>query len=247
MTHQPRRNATRIGFSILVAMLIGALTATTASARPGNGDAAPGVYEITITNSTEGQYFTPPNWAVHDKGLHVYKRGTAASPGVVAVAENGGVPILAAELDGALDSKGVGDSGVAGPVGTEIPPITPGQSRTFTVTSTHDRLSIVTMLICTNDGFGGVDSKALPKHVGHSKSYNLQANDAGSELNTELDADLVPAPFCGDPAVGTGTSNPALAEDGVVRNHRTIRGVGDLDQSYDWRGPVGQVEITRIG
>ena len=232
---------TRIIAATLAALLIGLLTATSASA-----DAhEPATYYVTITNTTEGQYLTPPNWAAHVNGAHVFQLNQPASPGVSSVAENGGVADLAAELAAALDDAGLGDSGVALPSDPEAPPVIgPGESRTFEVTSTHDRFSIVAMLICTNDGFAGLDAKTLPNRVGQTKQYQLQGYDAGTELNTEADVDLVPAPFCGDPDIGSATGPD---EDGVIKHHPGIAGVGVLDASFDWNGPVASVVIERIG
>lgn len=231
---------TKIVAAGLVPLLLGLLTATAAAAGPEE----PATYSVTITNTTEGQYFTPPNWAAHVNGAHVFQLNQPASPGVRSVAENGGVPDLAAELAAALDDADLGDSGVALPTDGSAPVIAPGESRTFIVTSTHDRISIVAMLICTNDGFAGLDAKTLPGAVGQSKQYQLQGYDAGTELNTEADIDLVPAPFCGDPAVGSA-SGPD--EDGVIKRHRGITGAGVLDGSFDWNGPVAEVVIERIG
>ena len=202
---------------------------------------APAVYEITVQNTTSGQYLTPPNYAAHERSVSVFQRGEAASAGVQAVAENGGVPVLAAELAAAIDDAGLGVSGV----GSDAP-IAPGATATFTVTTTADRFSLVSMIICTNDGFGGLDSRRLPRWVGDTSTFNLRAYDAGTEINTELRADLVPAPFCGEGA-GSTESDPELAEGGVIERHRTLRGVGDLDPALDWRGPVGVVTITRVG
>ncbi len=196
-------------------------------------------YTITAENITSGQYLTPPNFAVHSRHADVFQRGQKASPGVQAVAENGAVPVLAAELANAIDAAGLGVSGVGGDG-----PLAPGESTTFTVESKERRLSIVSMVICTNDGFAGLDARSLPRWDGQTRTYYLRAYDAGTEINTENRADIVPAPFCGDGG-GTGESNPELAENGVIRNHRTLRGVGDLPAKFDWRGPVMKITVTR--
>lgn len=196
-------------------------------------------FDITVENLTDAQYLTPPNWAVHSAAADVYQVGQPASAGVQAVAENGGVAVLAAELAGALDATGLGISGV-GDVGG---PIAPGASVTFTATGDAERLSIVSMIICTNDGFTGLDSRPVPGH-GESLSYLVRGYDAGTEFNSEVRADLVPAPFCGE-GPGSGESNPELAEGGVVRPHRTLVGIGDLDPALDWAGPVARITVTR--
>ncbi len=203
-------------------------------------DPAP-TYTINVENITTGQYLTPPNFAVHNQSVDVFQRGQKASPGVQAVAENGGVPILAAELAAAIDANGLGVSGVGQ---GDLGPLAPGAERTFTVTSKERKLSIVSMVVCTNDGFAGLDSRNLPRWDGDSRTFYVRAFDAGTEVNTENRADIVPAPFCGD-GEGSGESNPELAENGVITNHRTLRGVGDLPDTFDWRGPVMKVTVTR--
>ena len=207
----------------------------------GHGGGADATYEITFENLTGGQYFTPPNYAVHDRHADIFSRRRAASAGLQAVAENGDVPALAAELTAKIDDQGLGLSGVGPAAG----PIGPGESITFSVTSEEQRLSIASMVVCSNDGFAGLDSKRLPRHDGQTRTYYLRAYDAGTEINTEIRGDLVPAPFCGE-GMGTTETNPELAENGVVRRHRGIKGVGDLDPSvFGWHGPVVKVTVTR--
>ena len=196
-------------------------------------------YSIRIENPTTGQYLTPPNFALHDRSVDLFRPGRPASPELAQLAENGDVPGMAAAIAAAVDAGGHGVSGVA-----PTDPIGPGGSVEFEVTADATRLSIVSMVICTNDGFAGLDDKSLPRAAGETRTYVVRAWDAGSEVNTELRADLVPAPFCGD-GPGSGASNPLLAENGVIRPHRTLLGVGDLDPALDWDGPVMIVTVTR--
>ncbi|MGC1209612.1 MAG: hypothetical protein WA880_16830 [Ornithinimicrobium sp.] len=84
-----------------------------------------------------------------------------------------------------------------------------------------------------------------------TRTYNLNAYDAGSDINTEKFADIVPPcqGLIGETgSAGTGTSNPDLAEHGVVRRHRGITGTDDgLNAAiHGWDESVGQVIITRI-
>jgi len=200
-------------------------------------------YSATVENLTGGQYFTPLNFAAHSRAVDVFQVGRAPSPGVAAVAELGGVPVLEAELAGAVDARGLGVSGVAA---GDLGPIAPGDSRQFDFSSTEDRLSIVSMIICTNDGFAGLDAKQLPPWVGESVTYYLYGYDAGVELNTELRKDLVPAPFCNGPG-GTDQDQPEIEGFGRINPHPTLQGVGDLPDSFDWRGPVLRVTVTNNG
>jgi hypothetical protein len=203
----------------------------------------PATYTVTFENLTTGQWFTPPNWAAHGRRVDVFSVGRRASNGVQQVAENGAVDVLAAELAATIDDADLGVSGVGADA-----PIGPDESVTFEITTSERRLSIVSMVVCSNDGFAGLDGRRLPRADGQSRTYYLKAYDAGTEINTEADVDLVPAPFCGTPEIGSGVSNPELAENGVIRRHRGIQGIGVLDPAeYGWRGPVVKVTVTRAG
>lgn len=102
-----------------------------------------------------------------------------------------------------------------------------------------------------NDGFTGVAGGRLPKHVGDTETIETNAYDAGTELNTEDFADLVPpCPMLTgveSDEPGTGMSNPALAENGVIHAHEGILGIADLDpELHGWTDPVARIEVTRV-
>ena len=203
-------------------------------------------YEVTVTNLTGGQPFTPPLVVTHKKKLDVFEVGDAASFGVKEIAENGNLGPLAAALGG---EKAVSDLVIALPSSPAAPPpILPGASRTFTITAKGAKyLSFVSMLICTNDGFTGLDAVRLPKDA---SAHTLVAYDAGTEINTEIFADMVPPCdfLTGGPgSPGTGMSNLALAEGGVIHMHAGIVGDADLSlATHGWIGPVATVSITRL-
>ena len=232
----------------LLAVLLPTVAATTAA---GAEDSAP-TYRIEFVNNTTGQYFTPPNVALHSNDVSVFDIRGQASPGVQAVAENGAVPVLAAELAGAVDGTGNGVSGVLfndtlNP-GDDNAPLAPGVSASGEFTTNERKFSLVSMIICTNDGFTGSRAKNLPTQAGEVVTYDLRGYDAGTEINTELLSDLVPAPFCGGSGQGTFDTNPDLAEDGVIRVHRTLQGVGDVPASKDWDNneDIAVVTIRRV-
>jgi Spondin_N len=197
-------------------------------------------YEITITNLTSGQPITPAVFAAHRAGHAVFGAGHAASDGLQQLAENGGVPVLAAEV---AANEAVAASTVVGAA-----PLAPGSSASASieVVGGASMFSLASMLVCTNDGFGGIDGDRLPTRIGDARTYNARAYDAGTEVNTENFDDLVP-PCDGDPNTGTGMSNPALAENGTVQHHRGILGIGDLTEAHAWSGPVVRVTIERTG
>jgi hypothetical protein len=197
-------------------------------------------YEITITNLTSGQPITPAVFAAHSGRHDLFRRGAVASNGIQQLAENGGVAVLAAEAAG---NPSIAASTVVG-----VAPLAPGTSASVSlkVVGRANRFSLASMLVCTNDGFGGIDGRRLPSTVGSERTYHARAFDAGTELNTELFADLVP-PCDGDPMTGTGMSNPALAEGGTIGRHSGIAGVGDLTDAHAWDGPVVSIRIERTG
>lgn len=206
-------------------------------------------YEVTIDNLTDGQWFTPALAATHRRSTDVFDVGAPASVGLQQIAENGNLAPLQSALSG---DRHVSDVVVAASL-SGPPPIAPGASLTFEITAEPGAqvLSWVSMLICTNDGFTGLDSLRLPRAVGDSVSVDTHGYDAGTEVNTEDFADLVPP--CaqltgfGDQG-GTGSSDPALAEGGVIRHHPGIDGDADLVPAiHGWSGPVATVEVTRIG
>lgn len=196
-------------------------------------------YTVTVTNLTDGQPLTPTVLATHSRGVSLFAAGAAASNGLQQLAENGGVPILVDELNA---RGGVGTVAVVGSA-----PIPAGSSASadIVVDDTYRVASLAGMLICTNDGFGGVDSLHLPRNVGGQTHVYGAAYDAGTELNTEAYVDLVPP--C-DGLGQTGASNPALAEGGVVSTHSGIIGGADLDPAvHGWDGPVIKVTVERTG
>jgi hypothetical protein len=215
------------------------------------------VYEVTITNLTSGQPLTPPVVATHRGAYDAFDVGGAASVRVQQIAENGNGGPLLAELG---LSKHVSDflETTTGPL---VPAETPGaatfdDSVTFEVTAAPgaNRLTFVSMLICTNDGFTGADGVKLPTRVGKSVTRAFAAYDAGTEINTEDLADMVP-PCQGligvaddGGAPGTGMSDPALAEGGVIHHHPGIQGGADLVPAiHGWNTslPVSSVTIER--
>jgi hypothetical protein len=197
------------------------------------------IFEITVSNLTDGQLTTPFVVATHRSANAVFRPGRPASAGLQSLAENGGVPDLVAELGAA---RKVGTVAVLG-----SGPVAPGTSVTSTVVvdDGYRRLSVAGMLICTNDGFGGVNGMRLPTRVGATATAYGDAYDAGTEVNTELYADLVPP--C-DGIGQAGMSNPALAEGDTVHPHPGIKGTGDLSAAiHGWSDPVIEVTVTKTG
>lgn len=207
-------------------------------------------YKVTITNLTSGQPFTPPILATHNRRTKIFATAENASEGIQALAENGNGEPLVAALNSDVNVHDV----VTGSAPL-VPDSNPGatgfaSSETFIITARGNArfLSMATMLICTNDGFTGVNSVRLPSRT---KTVYAVAYDASTEQNTEDFADIVPPcqgliGISSDDA-GTGASNPMLAQDGFVIPHSGIHGGFDLQPVvHDWADPVAKIVIERM-
>ena len=205
-------------------------------------------YEITLQNLASGQPISPPVAATHRPGAALFSVGTAALPQLEAIAEDGdasGAGALLRSLSQVSDVVNIGQP--LTPAGTVFGDFT--DTLTFEIWARPgDRLTVAGMLICTNDGFSGLDRAPLP--LRGAAVYPAYAYDAGTEVNTELSADLVdpcsvvgPAGLNGDP---NGNENAAVNTTGVVTAHPGISGDGDLTAVHDWDGAIMEVTVTRI-
>jgi hypothetical protein len=203
---------------------------------PGTGQAVD--YEVTVTNLTRGQQFTPILVASHRPGVALFALGQPASPELAVLAEEGDTAPLTTLLSGMAGVRAVATSGGL---------LDPGASVTVTVAAGagFDHVSLAAMLIPTNDGFVALDGVPGPSGSQvltlHSPAY-----DAGSEVNDELCASIPGPDFaeCGGPG---GGGAPAGGEEGYVHVHAGIHGIGDLVASHrDWRNPVARITIRRV-
>ncbi len=207
-------------------------------------------YEVTITNLTAGQPLTPPVLATHSRRTGIFTVGEMASFEIKEIAENGNLEPLLTALGVDVHVHQV----VAG-MAPLVPANSPAAgmkptSATFWITAygRANYLSFASMLICTNDGFTGLDTVSLPRK---SKTVYSAAYDARTEINTEDFADMVP-PCQGLIGVssdddGTGTTNPGLTEDGIIIPHVGILGGFDLiPDVHAWSDPVAKIEIERV-
>ena len=172
--------------------------------------------------------------ATHRGRNELFRVGNAASFALKEIAENGNNSPMLARLESDPDVVDV----VEAPGGPLVPAGTPGSAMfddttAFTINAEHGarRLSLASMLICTNDGFTGVNSLRLPSKVGHSVTVETLGYEARTEANTEDFADIVPpcqGLIGGSGEAGTGRSDPALAQNDAIRHHMGITGRRDL-------------------
>ena len=209
-------------------------------------------FSVSVKNLTQGIYFTPLLVAAHDGDNHLFQSGETASSALQAMAEGGSLDGLTVELDG------IGGQYVANPAGGLL---APGASATTGVISTHDTdnnyLSVVAMMLPTNDGFIGLDSYKIPHEAG-TYTININAYDAGTEANDEIvngggasGTPGIPAAPGGDAgtggtgAAGADTNTSVHIHRGVLGDTDATGGVSDLDSRiHRWLNPVARVTIT---
>src|SRR5919108_83577 len=252
----PRENPTKgDGMKRTKGLAAAAAVVTALAAAPAADAKRADTFEVTFTDLTSGQPLTPAVTATHRGRDELFRVGRAASFGLKEIAENGNNAPMLTRLASDDDVSDV----VEAPGGPLVPAGSPGdamfgQSTTFTIEAEHGArfLSLAAMLICTNDGFTGVNALKLPSKVGEGVTVETAGYDAGAERDTEDFADIVPpcqsliGISSGEP--GTGVSNPALAEGGVIAHHPGIQGGSDLVPSiHGWTDPVTEIEVEAIG
>lgn len=191
------------------------------------------VYEVTITNLTRAQAFTPILVASHRSGVQIFELGSAASDELSALAEGGDVAPLTAVLEANYKVIDVANSGGL---------LNPGDSVTVAVSASHGakEISLASMMIPTNDSFIALNGVKVPRD-GKTKVYYSPGYDAGSEPNDESCLNI-PGPVCG----GEGGS-PGAGGEGYVHVSGGIQGIADLvAETYDWRNPTAKIVIKRV-
>jgi len=237
---------TKLLFKTLLALVVGMVLTL--------GQAVAAEFTVTVKNLTNGIYFTPLLISAHDGDTHLFETGSPASPALQAMAEGGDISKLLKKVGGEdRDTK-------ENPAGGLLQPGGIVSDVYFNTNRTRNRyLSLVAMLLPTNDGFVGLDSLLIPRIPGTYKYY-LVGYDAGSEANDErinLTGDGgtpgiegIPAAPGGDAGVdGTGVSvvdtNPAVhVHRGVVGDTDPAGGISDLDSTiHRWLNPVAEIVI----
>ncbi len=184
---------------------------------------------VQNTSGEGGTFLTPVYVGFHNGNFDLFESGQAASPGLEQLAEDGSPAGLAGErLAASPGSQGLVVTGDAGPIATEE--LTSGTTSIDGETNTD--VSLAAMILPSNDAFIGTnDSVELFDENGNFLGAQTlvfsgsNVYDAGTEVNTELDA-----AFINQMAPNTG-----IDENGVVHLHPGFNGsfgnpVGDGDQ-----------------
>jgi hypothetical protein len=216
------------------------LQLTVAAAAAAVGAAMPAsaaTWEVTVTNLTAAQSFTPLVVMTHPRRYEMFTLGEPADEALEAMAEGGDTSMIQAQA--AEDASDIQSTeGLLGP----------GQSVTVSIEGEvrRSRLSIAGMLLPTNDNFVALNGVRLPRSG--SKRIMALAYDAGTEVNDQ-NCRNIPGPLCG----GEGVS--VDGGEGHVHVGTGIHDLGEEDADgfqiigpmrYDWRNPVAMVTVRIV-
>ncbi len=191
-------------------------------------------YEVSITNITKGQGFTPQLVATHRDTVSLFTLGQPARESLALLAEAGNTEALTTEI--------LNFPNDIGHVLTVPGLLEPGKTVTFEISGhpNHFKLTFAAMLLPSNDTFVALSGVDLPKKG--SVAYMAKAYDAGTEANDQLCVHI-PGPLCGGEAISIASDT----DEGFVYISNGIHDRGDLDPAtYDWHNPVARITITEI-
>lgn len=193
-------------------------------------------YNVTVTNLTANQPMSPVAVVAHTNDSTLWSTGMPASVALETLAESGDSSTL-------IDETGVNE--LIGGAGILVP----GGSETISVSLEQANvadLSVVTMLVNTNDAFAGTtgfDLTALA--VDETSTLRVIAYDAGTEANSEAKG-TIPGPADG----GEGF-NAARDDNDKVHAHPGVISMDDglmdsvLSASHRFDNPVLLIKVTR--
>jgi hypothetical protein len=214
-------------------------------------------FNVKVTNLTHGMYLGDVQIAAHPQNQGVPISGDASGTGIQTLAETGDVSDLVAEFEANSTSPDLATLTDTGDGKTG-----PGESiaADFTSAAANVRLTILSKISPTNDGFVALNSIIIPTEPG-LYTFNMIAYDAGTEANDEVvyvGTDTVGVQGIAIAALGdmnTGTNGSGAAgpdNNTTIHVHRGVlgddldsSGISDLDiTTHRWLNPVARVIIT---
>lgn len=203
---------------------------------------AAGSVTISFRNTSATQPMTPPVVALHnapgaENGIRFFEVGQPAIGEVIMIAEDGNFGPLLDVANGQITAGSVTAAGAAFTDPENPGPVLPGASASVTlqIEAPDQVMSIVSMVVCTNDGFSGVDSRPLSADA--SETFFAPIYDAGSETNV-LTADYW-VPPCGSP------DNLGDDEGGAITAHPGQSGSENADFDFAPGTELLEVTVTR--
>ncbi|MCL1049683.1 spondin domain-containing protein [Shewanella abyssi] len=193
-------------------------------------------YSVTVTNLTANQPMSPIAVVAHTSDSKLWSTGMAASVALEVLAESGDNSDLA-------DENGVNELVIGAGI------LVPGGAETISLSlapADVADLSVVTMLVNTNDAFTGTtgfDLAALA--VDDTTTLRVIAYDAGTEANSEAKG-TIPGPADGGEGFNTDRD-----DNDKVHGHPGVISADDgladsvLSAAHRFDNPVMTIKITR--
>lgn len=197
-------------------------------------------FKISVVNLSTGSFFTPILAIGHPHyQTRIFSFGEPASEELTAIANDGNYDLLAQQFEL------TGDEVVRNPANDLLGP---GETTEFTLAQSNAYITLVAMVLPTNDGLIALDSVNLT--VGEHFLYVI---DAGTEANNERIASAIDtdtSAIAADP--GNQADLQALGIAGVVAEgsvqiHPGISGAkgSALNPNiHGWNGPIASVVIS---
>ena len=209
-------------------------------------------YKVEVQNITRGMYFAPLLISAHPTTIKHFASGMAASSNLQKMAEGGNISGLS------VDMTNAGAKSIENPAAGLLAPGAMTMADLGDPGTSNTQLSVVGMMVPSNDAFISLNSISLPTAKG-TYTYMLNGYDAGTEANDEIRGGGapgisgmgVPAPL--DTMVGKGgTGIVGVTAEGFVHIHRGVigdhdkaGGMSDHDASlHRWLNPVARVIVT---
>ena len=194
-------------------------------------------YRVTVTNLPANQPMSPIALIRHQAGMTVWQTGEPASLPLETLAESG-------DSAGFADMEGI-DALVKG---QGI--LAPGMTESIELKLSPDEvasISLLTMLVNTNDAFAGVNSVSLMDlAVNATVKFNSIAYDAGTEANSEAKGSIP------GPADSGEGFNAARDDVDRVHAHPGVISADDgladsvLSASHRFDNPVLKISVERL-
>lgn len=217
------------------------------------GSAQAAQFSVKIQNLTNGSYFTPLLIAAHDANTSVFKSGMSASASLQAMAEGGSITALSSDLTASGATLNMNPAGGLLAPGASI------QTAMMNTDGTNNNyLSMVAMVLPSNDGFAGLSNWAIPSQPG-TYTVNVNAYDAGTEANDELlgaanagAPGVLGAPSAPSGSAGTGGTGVASSDHnqnihihrGILGDTNSTGGMSDFDSRiHRWLNPVARITV----
>ena len=204
-------------------------------------------FEVRVTNLTLAQPLSPVAVMLHRAGFNSFVDGEAASLALEMMAEGGSNTDVLGEVAAAAEHLASGST--SGPVAprsaSDVVSLSLPSNRLDDV-----RLSVVTMLVHTNDAFSGTNANDVSNmKVGESITFTGPTWDAGTEANDELGTRMPGPDFGGEGfnAARDDRINRVRFHQGVVTSASAASGLrtSSLLERHRFDNPTTRITITR--